>query len=89
MQRLVQAADQALPRQSRSSRHEPGVLWESRGTINPAAIDLGDKTHILYRAVSADNISTVGYAVSSDGLSIDERAGQADLRAARRFERKE
>jgi predicted GH43/DUF377 family glycosyl hydrolase len=50
-----------------------GVLWEARGTINPAAIDLGDKTHILYRAVSADNISTIGYAVSNDGLSIDER----------------
>ncbi len=51
----------------------PGVLWESMGTINPAAIDLGNKTHILYRAVAAGNVSTIGYAVSSDGLSIDER----------------
>ena len=52
----------------------PGMLWETRGTLNPAAIDLGDKTHILYRAVSVDNISTVGYASSIDGLSIDERS---------------
>jgi predicted GH43/DUF377 family glycosyl hydrolase len=51
----------------------PGMLWEQNGTLNPAAIDLGDKTHILYRAYSADNISTVGYATSSDGYTIDER----------------
>ncbi|MEA2715031.1 MAG: beta,2-mannobiose phosphorylase / 1,2-beta-oligomannan phosphorylase [Candidatus Parcubacteria bacterium] len=51
----------------------PGILWESKGTLNPGAIDLGGKIHLLYRAVSADNISTIGYAVSSDGLSIDER----------------
>jgi predicted GH43/DUF377 family glycosyl hydrolase len=49
------------------------MLWETRGTLNPAAINLEGQTHILYRAVSVDNISTVGYAVSSDGLSIDER----------------
>jgi len=52
----------------------PGVLWEAKGTLNPASIDLDGKTYILYRAVSVDNISTVGYAVSSDGLSIDERS---------------
>lgn len=52
----------------------PGVLWESDGTINPAAIDLGDKTHIVYRAVAANNFSTFGYASSSDGFSVDERS---------------
>jgi len=51
----------------------PGLLFEQGGTINPAAIDLGDKTHILYRAVAAHNVSTIGYATSSDGFSIDER----------------
>ncbi|MEK7646453.1 MAG: hypothetical protein AAB381_02050 [Patescibacteria group bacterium] len=51
----------------------PGMLWEEGGTINPAAIDLGNKTHILYRACSKDNVSTIGYATSSDGFSIDER----------------
>jgi len=51
----------------------PGILWESDGTINPAAIDLGDKTHIVYRAVATGNYSTFGYASSSDGFSIDER----------------
>ncbi|MBP6858405.1 MAG: hypothetical protein KBC33_01070 [Candidatus Pacebacteria bacterium] len=51
----------------------PGMIWEEKGTLNPAAIDLGNKTHILYRAFSADNISTIGLATSSDGFSIDER----------------
>jgi beta-1,2-mannobiose phosphorylase / 1,2-beta-oligomannan phosphorylase len=55
----------------------PGMLWEEMGTINPAAIDLGNKTHILYRAVAPGNISTIGYAVSSDGFSIDERPDKA------------
>jgi predicted GH43/DUF377 family glycosyl hydrolase len=52
----------------------PGMLWEAKGTLNPAAIDLDNKTHILYRAVSADNVSTIGYACSTDGFSIDERS---------------
>lgn len=52
----------------------PGVLWESDGTINPAAVDLDNKTHIVYRAVGANNFSTMGYASSSDGFSIDERS---------------
>jgi beta-1,2-mannobiose phosphorylase / 1,2-beta-oligomannan phosphorylase len=51
----------------------PGMIWENMGTINPAAIDLGNKTHIFYRAVAPGNVSTIGYAASSDGFSIDER----------------
>ncbi len=66
----------------------PGMLWEQRGTLNPAAIDLGDKTHILYRAVSADNISTIGYANSSDGFSIDERLDKPIYRPRVDFESK-
>jgi predicted GH43/DUF377 family glycosyl hydrolase len=49
------------------------VPWEARGTLNPAALDLGGAVHILYRAVDSNNISTIGYAKSKDGLSIDER----------------
>lgn len=52
----------------------PGYAWEAKGTLNPAAIDLGDKIHVLYRAVSDNDISTVGYANSHDGLLIDERS---------------
>lgn len=52
----------------------PGYFWEQNGTLNPAAIDIAGKTHIFYRAVADSNISTLGYACSYDGLSIDERS---------------
>lgn len=52
----------------------PGALFEEAGTINPAAIDIDGKTRILYRAVARGNVSTLGYAESADGLSIDFRA---------------
>lgn len=49
--------------------------WEHGGTFNPAAFkDFEGKVHLLYRAVGADGISRVGYAVSGDGQKIDERS---------------
>ena len=46
--------------------------WEARAVFNPAAIDLGDKVHLLYRAQSNDDTSVFGYAASRDGEKIDE-----------------
>jgi beta-1,2-mannobiose phosphorylase / 1,2-beta-oligomannan phosphorylase len=51
----------------------PTHAWESQATFNPAAIYENGKVHILYRALSADNTSVVGYASSRDGFHIDER----------------
>lgn len=48
-------------------------IWEAFATFNPAAINIGEVTHILYRAMSKDNTSTVGYANSLDGFTINER----------------
>lgn len=50
--------------------------WESKATFNPAAIHLGGKVHILYRALSNDNTSTIGYAASVDGVKITERLSE-------------
>ncbi len=47
--------------------------WEEMAVFNPAAVYEDGKVHILYRAMSNDGLSTVGYAVSSDGVTIDER----------------
>lgn len=47
--------------------------WESRATLNPAAIYEGGKVHIFYRAMSGDNTSTIGYAASGDGVDIAQR----------------
>ncbi|MFH1380972.1 MAG: hypothetical protein ABIH57_02235, partial [Candidatus Omnitrophota bacterium] len=47
--------------------------WERRATFNPAAIELEGKIHIIYRAMSEDNTSTMGYASTKDGLTIEKR----------------
>ncbi len=47
--------------------------WEAQATFNPGAVCIGGKTHILYRAMSNDNVSTLGYASSIDGVNITER----------------
>lgn len=50
-----------------------GHPWEAAGVMNPAAVIAGGKTHLFYRAVGNDGVSRIGYAVSSDGIRIDER----------------
>ncbi|HSE56467.1 MAG TPA: hypothetical protein VLB02_00030 [Candidatus Paceibacterota bacterium] len=52
----------------------PNKDWEAHGTFNPAAIDSNGKIHIFYRAMGADDTSTFGLALSTDGFSIEERS---------------
>ena len=47
--------------------------WESKYTLNAAAIYLEGKVHIFYRAQGEDLVSTIGYASSRDGFHIDKR----------------
>ena len=56
--------------------------------FNPAAIDLNGKVHILYRALSSDNTSTVGYAASVDGATITERLPEPIYKPTEDFETK-
>lgn len=48
--------------------------WEMKATFNPAAVYADRRVHLLYRAIGGDDISVLGYAASSDGMSIDERS---------------
>jgi predicted GH43/DUF377 family glycosyl hydrolase len=48
--------------------------WESKEVFNAAAIKVGKRVHLLYRAMGNDGISRIGYAASSDGYNIDERS---------------
>jgi predicted GH43/DUF377 family glycosyl hydrolase len=43
------------------------IWWEKGGVLNPAAIEIGGKIHLLYRAVGNDHISRFGLAISEDG----------------------
>ncbi|MEM2921409.1 MAG: hypothetical protein QXF26_03735, partial [Candidatus Bathyarchaeia archaeon] len=51
----------------------PKLSWESKATFNPVAIYLDGRVHIVYRAMSDDNTSVLGYAYSKDGIHIDYR----------------
>jgi beta-1,2-mannobiose phosphorylase / 1,2-beta-oligomannan phosphorylase len=48
--------------------------WESRATFNSAAIYEDGKVHFLYRALGDKDLSVLGYASSSDGVTINERS---------------
>lgn len=62
--------------------------WELKAVFNPAAIDIGGKVHLLYRALSDDNTSTIGYAVSADGANITERLDEPIYTPREEFESK-
>ena len=47
--------------------------WEDKAVFNPAAIELGGKTHIVYRAMGHDDTSVMGYACSKNGKDVIER----------------
>ena len=51
---------------------DEAVYWRSQRTLNPTAVYLDEKIHLLYRAIGADCISRFGYANSIDGFHIDE-----------------
>jgi len=53
-----------------------GNGFESREVMNAAAIDINGSVYILYRAMDAANTSTIGLAISKDGITIDERLSE-------------
>jgi predicted GH43/DUF377 family glycosyl hydrolase len=53
-----------------------GEGFESRDVFNAAAIDLNGSIYILYRAMDKANTSTIGLAISKDGVTIDERLSE-------------
>jgi|WetSurMetagenome_2_1015567.scaffolds.fasta_scaffold51844_2 beta-1,2-mannobiose phosphorylase / 1,2-beta-oligomannan phosphorylase len=62
--------------------------WEAKATFNAGAIYEGGKFHLLYRAMSNDNTSVIGYASSRDGFNIDERLDEPVYVPREDFERK-
>jgi predicted GH43/DUF377 family glycosyl hydrolase len=45
-------------------------FWELKATFNPAALYADGHVHLLYRAIGGDDMSTLGYAMSDDGVTI-------------------
>jgi predicted GH43/DUF377 family glycosyl hydrolase len=50
-----------------------GTGFESRDVLNTAAIDINGSIYLLYRAMDKANTSTIGLAISKNGVTIDER----------------
>lgn len=46
--------------------------WDSKAAFNPTAMAHDGKVHILYRAIGDSDNSVLGYAESSDGLTVSD-----------------
>lgn len=44
--------------------------WERFTVLNPAAVEIENKTHLFYRAEGSVGLSVIGYADSEDGVSF-------------------
>ncbi|MBU0457762.1 MAG: hypothetical protein ABH824_04190 [Nanoarchaeota archaeon] len=66
----------------------PKHPWESKATLNPGAIYLAGKVHLIYRAMSKDNTSVFGYANSKDGIHLDHRSPEPAYVPREHFEQK-
>jgi predicted GH43/DUF377 family glycosyl hydrolase len=67
---------------------EPAHSWESKAVFNPGAIYEQGKVHLVYRAMSEDDTSVLGYAASSDGFNFNERLDKPIYLPRRDFEKK-
>ena len=52
----------------------PGADWTSAGIFNPAAMKVGNKTILLFRAQDKAGTSRIGFAESTDGLHFSIRS---------------
>ncbi len=91
---LMRALDPLAPARTFTRAAENPILapqgggFESRAVLNPAAIEINSSIYIFYRAMDAANTSTIGLAVSKDGITIDERLPEPVYVPREDFERK-
>lgn len=62
--------------------------WEAKATFNPAALKISNTIHLLYRALSSDNTSVLGYASTNDGVTIKDRSATPAYQPREDFEMK-
>lgn len=61
-----------------SKAHQNPILrpgshpWTAEAVLNPAAAVIGNRTHLVYRAIGMDGVSRLGYASSPDGVRFDQ-----------------
>ncbi len=52
------------------------ILWEKKAVFNPAALLDNGKVHLVYRAISHDDNSVLGYINGEDGINFDHNTKQ-------------
>lgn len=63
-----------LKKSSHNPIIRPGTTpWTAEAVMNPAAIVLNGRTHLIYRAIGMDGISRLGYASSPNGIVFDDQ----------------
>lgn len=63
-----------LGKSSQNPILKPGTNpWTAEAVLNPAALALEGRTHLIYRAIGMDGVSRLGYASSADGITFDKR----------------
>jgi len=62
--------------------------WEAKAVFNPAAVVEDGKIHIVYRAMSHNNTSVMGYAMTENGFDIKERLSESIYVPREDFEKK-
>jgi len=91
---LMRALDPDRPARTFTRAVENPILaargegFESRDVFNTAAIELNGSIYLLYRAMDAANTSTIGLAISKDGITIDERLSAPVYAPREDFEKK-
>jgi predicted GH43/DUF377 family glycosyl hydrolase len=50
---------------------DPNSHWSCVSTFNPAAVEIRDQIHLLFRSEGATGLSRIGYGSSTDGTTFD------------------
>lgn len=66
----------------------PELGWEAKAVFNPGVVVANGRVHMLYRALSHDNTSVLGYASSADGVHFDDRPNRPAYVPREDFEKK-
>jgi predicted GH43/DUF377 family glycosyl hydrolase len=67
---------------------DPNLTWQAKAVFNPAAIYEYGRVHLIYRAMSTDNTSVMGFASSADGFNFEEQLPEPAYIPRENFEAK-
>lgn len=67
---------------------DPELSWKAKAVFNPAALYEYDRVNLVYRAMSIDNTSVMGFASSADGYNFEDQLPEPIYTPRENFESK-